>query len=238
MENGNAPIAAPPLKAKIVVIGEYSVGKTALTHRFVNKAFDGRTEPTIGAAFQTRTIPISGSNQTIKFEIWDTAGSERYRSLMPMYYRDATAAIICYDVTNARTFDRVPNWLEQFRKHNEGNHDEVVIALAGTKADLALEDPKARGVRTEDAQAFTEKEDLIFYETSAKTDIHVLDLFTSLARRIEKVHASKVSKPQRPNNYGGRVRMGGDEAGSQFGARRRGASAVVVKPKKPTCCSK
>lgn len=175
----------PEVKGKVVVVGEYSVGKTSLAQRFINKTFTGRTEPTIGAAFQVRTVQVP-SGQSVKLEIWDTAGSERYRSLMPMYYRDALVAVICYDITNGRTFDRVSTWVDDFRKHNEIGGESVQLVLAGTKCDLAAE---KREVAADDARAFAKQENMIFFECSAKNDENVVEVFGAVAQHIAKVRA-------------------------------------------------
>ncbi len=189
-------------KGKVVIIGEYSVGKTSLCQRFINRVV-GKTEPTIGAAFQVKTVPLPNSTQTVKLEIWDTAGSERYRSLMPMYYRDASAAMICYDITNAKSFERVQVWVDDFRRHamlqvadlpsgvgGPGTEDGPVLLLVGTKADLAngLQETK-RQVDSEIASKFAARESMSFFETSAKTDQNVVEAFMLAA-----VHISKTNK--------------------------------------------
>ncbi len=81
--------------------------------------------------FLTKKIPIKG--QTIKFEIWDTAGQERYRALTPMYYRNANAAVVVFDVSNSTSFELAQKWMsELLEKANPG----IVIALCGNKVDL------------------------------------------------------------------------------------------------------
>lgn len=92
------------------------------------------------AAFLTQTVVLD--DVTVKFEIWDTAGQERYHSLAPMYYRGAQAAIVVYDVTNSDTFSRAKNWVKELQRQASPN---IVIALAGNKADLASK----RAVETE-----------------------------------------------------------------------------------------
>ncbi|NXY39678.1 RAB5C protein, partial [Pomatorhinus ruficollis] len=86
----------------------------------------------LAAAFLTQTVCLDDT--TVKFEIWDTAGQERYHSLAPMYYRGAQAAIVVYDITNTDTFVRAKNWVKELQRQASPN---IVIALAGNKADLA-----------------------------------------------------------------------------------------------------
>jgi GTPase SAR1 family protein len=96
----NATVAnTKPIQVKLVLLGEAAVGKSSLVLRFVNNEFQENKEPTIGAAFLTQKCKLD--DNIIKFEIWDTAGQERFHSLAPMYYRNAQAAIVAYDVTKA-----------------------------------------------------------------------------------------------------------------------------------------
>lgn len=88
-----------PIQVKLVLLGEAAVGKSSLVSRFVNNEFHENKEPTIGAAFLTRKCKLE--DRLIKFEIWDTAGQERFHSLAPMYYRNAQAALVVYDITKA-----------------------------------------------------------------------------------------------------------------------------------------
>ena len=86
---------------KLVLLGEAAVGKSSLVLRFVSNDFQENKEPTIGAAFLTQKCTVG--DRTIKYEIWDTAGQERFASLAPMYYRNAQAALVVYDITGSRS---------------------------------------------------------------------------------------------------------------------------------------
>lgn len=88
-------------------------------------------EPTVGALFLTRKIKVEDKN--IKYDIWDTAGQERYHSLTPMYYKNAKAAIVVFDVSSVPSFERAQKWtIELQEKADKG----IVIALCGNKCDL------------------------------------------------------------------------------------------------------
>uniref|UniRef100_A0A8C4U1E2 Ras-related protein Rab-5C n=1 Tax=Falco tinnunculus TaxID=100819 RepID=A0A8C4U1E2_FALTI len=129
----NGPAAGNKIcQFKLVLLGESAVGKSSLVLRFVKGQFHEYQESTIGAAFLTQTVCLDDT--TVKFEIWDTAGQERYHSLAPMYYRGAQAAIVVYDITNTDTFVRAKNWVKELQRQASPN---IVIALAGNKADLA-----------------------------------------------------------------------------------------------------
>ncbi|ESN94753.1 hypothetical protein HELRODRAFT_87581, partial [Helobdella robusta] len=72
-------------------------GKSSIVHQFVYETFRPTIEMTMGAAFWTKCVSVD--EFVCKFQIWDTAGQEKYKSLAPMYYRGAAAAIVVFDVT-------------------------------------------------------------------------------------------------------------------------------------------
>eukprot|EP00037_Helgoeca_nana_P007521 m.68502 g.68502 ORF g.68502 m.68502 type:complete len:211 (-) comp18319_c0_seq1:197-829(-) len=174
---GGAPASGKICQFKLVLLGESAVGKSSLVLRFVKGQFHEYQESTIGAAFLTQTVCIDDT--TVKFEIWDTAGQERYHSLAPMYYRGAQAAIVVYDVTSTDTFARAKTWVKELQRQANPN---IVIALAGNKADLAGK----RAVDFEDAQAYAEDNGLLFMETSAKTAKNVNEIFLAIAKKLPK----------------------------------------------------
>ena len=85
--------------------------------------------------------------------IWDTGGSERFRTMVSLYYRDAAAAIICYDVTDENSFDSVSYWIKEMQKNS--NKDKFVIVLAANKID-AVKGLKPRKVPLETGKALAE----------------------------------------------------------------------------------
>ncbi|KAL0241973.1 hypothetical protein I308_106147 [Cryptococcus tetragattii IND107] len=123
-----------PVKAvqvKLVLLGEAAVGKSSLVLRFTSGDFDENTSPTIGAAFLTQKCRLE--NRIVKFEIWDTAGQERFHSLAPMYYRNAQAAVVVYDITKAASLEKAKAWVKELQRQANAN---IVIALVGNKLDL------------------------------------------------------------------------------------------------------
>jgi len=171
---------------KLVLLGESAVGKSSLVLRFVKGQFLEFQESTIGAAFLTQTVCLSDT--TVKFEIWDTAGQERYHSLAPMYYRGAQAAIIVFDITSSESFEKAKNWVKELQRQGNPN---IVIALAGNKSDLAAN----RKISTEEGQAYSDENGILFMETSAKTASNVNELFVAIAKKLPK--ASNPRPPSR-----------------------------------------
>src|SRR3990167_6272064 len=124
---------ADTLDFKLVILGEQGVGKSSLVHYFFTEQFMEYVESTIGASYKTKIIYVN--EHTVKLEIWDTSGQERYRALGPMYYRRADAVFLVYDITRKKSFDELNYWVEQILvKHNINT--TPVIFLIGNKYDL------------------------------------------------------------------------------------------------------
>ena len=101
---------------KIVLIGECGVGKTSIITQFIEHNFQKDQESTTGVTFSTKSV-ICDNGKVLQFEIWDTAGQERYRSLTKMFYKDANAAILVYDITHKDSFEEIKNyWANQLKK--------------------------------------------------------------------------------------------------------------------------
>jgi Ras-related protein Rab-5C len=162
--------------------------------RFVNNDFQENKEPTIGAAFLTQKCALP--TRTIKFEIWDTAGQERFASLAPMYYRNAQAALVVYDITKPSSLTKAQHWVAELQRQASPG---VVIALVGNKLDLAAaateageeaveeeegDESDARMIPSKTAKSYADEEGLLFFETSAKTGEHVAEVFTAIANAI------------------------------------------------------
>eukprot|EP01040_Poterioochromonas_malhamensis_P000940 gene940-997_t len=164
-----------PREVKVVLLGDTGVGKSSLVLRFVTNNFKPYSESTIGASFMSKLITVN--SKPIKFQIWDTAGQEKYHSLAPMYYRGAAAAILVYDITRMSTFRTLQNWVEELR--SKGPKD-IALAIAGNKADLE----ENREVDRKVASAYAEEINALYLETSAKDDTNVQDIFVKLSQRL------------------------------------------------------
>ncbi|KAJ5467700.1 hypothetical protein N7475_005452 [Penicillium sp. IBT 31633x] len=142
-ESASANAPKPSSSVKLVLLGEAAVGKSSLVLRFVNNDFQENKEPTIGAAFLTQKCSLP--TRTIKFEIWDTAGQERFASLAPMYYRNAQAALVVYDVTKPSSLVKAKHWVAELQRQASPG---IVIALVGNKLDLTNDGGEASDVTT------------------------------------------------------------------------------------------
>lgn len=163
---------------KIVLIGDVSVGKSCIVTRFkTGNVFTERHTNTIGVDFSMKNIKIG--NKKIKLQIWDTAGSERFRSITSSYYRSAHGVIIVYDITKKNTFLSLQKWLTEIRNYTASN---VVCALIGNKCDLIDE----REVTVAEAEEVCNlvPEILFYLETSAKENTNVENAFTQIAEEL------------------------------------------------------
>ncbi|XP_026001255.1 ras-related protein Rab-17 [Astatotilapia calliptera] len=163
------------LRVKMVLLGSSGVGKSSLALRF-NKDEFRSISPTVGCAYLTQLVRLS--NATLRFEIWDTAGQEKYHSVTPLYYRGAHVALLVYDITQRETFVRAQVWLKELEKQYIPG--STVIWLVGNKGDLAHN----RQVPLEEGQSLASNKGLYFTETSALSGEQVTELLQSVAHRV------------------------------------------------------
>ncbi|ORX89279.1 ras-domain-containing protein [Basidiobolus meristosporus CBS 931.73] len=167
------------LEAKVVILGSQGVGKTSLVVRYVQRTFSPNCPSTIGASFMTTKLSVD--NCKVRLQIWDTAGQERFRSMAPMYYRGANAAIIVYDITSKKSFDEIETWVQELRRNMA---DDLIIHIVGNKFDLAATrrsvsfDEAAEAVSNSIGAGYT------IHEVSAKDDEGVDEIFIQIARQL------------------------------------------------------
>ena len=119
---------------KVVLIGGSSVGKSSIFKRYIQGTYNDKTSVTMSASYMEKVVPIAGQENPIKIQLWDTAGSERFKTINRIYYRDATAALVVYDITKRDTlFGEAEHWIKDLKENAPSN---VIIALAGNKSDL------------------------------------------------------------------------------------------------------
>ena len=162
---------------KVVILGASGVGKTCLGLRFVKDQFVNYTASTIGASFLVKELVFN--NQKMTMQIWDTAGQERFRSMAPLYYRGAVAAILVFSITDESSFEKLKEWVREL-KLNHPPDEPLVLAIACNKVDLSDQ----RFVSWETAAQYAESIGALIYETSAKSNTGVSQLFHDVARRL------------------------------------------------------
>ncbi|MFX1521339.1 MAG: Rab family GTPase [Promethearchaeota archaeon] len=176
---------------KAVVIGDGAVGKTSITVRICHGQFDGEYLMTIGVEFGMKFCTIKG--QKIKMQIWDTAGQERFRFLQPAYYNGAHGALLVYDVTRRQSFENIPIWMG-YLVGNIGHN--IPTLLVGNKCDL----DDLRAVDVDEGEHLANhlskhyQQDISFFETSAKTNQNVEEVFLKLGTMMLEERLCEVEK--------------------------------------------
>ena len=160
------------------MIGNAYVGKTALIMKFVNKTIQQQYEETVGAAFHTFQTKYEDKQYTV--QVWDTAGQEKYRSLGPVYYRNSSAAIVVFDITERQSFLDVDSWIENFRS---STGPKPLIFIVANKADLE----STHRIDEVEIQQYAEKNGYQYFITSALTGLNVDFLFQSVSEQVIKL---------------------------------------------------
>ena len=168
MSKKQTDIDIEEIKFKLIVIGDENVGKTSILDRFNSNQFSPMYEPTVGLDFQS--IPILIDDQSVTLLLYDTAGQEKFRSLIPLYTNEANIILLIYDISNLESFNNIGKWYDSL---NNINKDEVIFALVGNKADLDYN----RKVKKEDAEEYANKHNYLFQEVSALNGDGIQELF-------------------------------------------------------------
>ena len=170
---------------KVVLVGESGVGKTSIITQFIDQTFQEDQQSTTGGTFSTKSV-ICDNGKTLKFEIWDTAGQERYRSLTKMFYKDANAAVLVYDITRKDSFEELQNyWSQQIKESSPSN---IILAIAANKSDLISQE----AVEEEKAREFANELGAIFVSTTATTVESINELFIEIAKKYTNATDIKI----------------------------------------------
>jgi small GTP-binding protein len=164
-------------KLKLMVIGETRVGKTSLIKKYTKDVFGGTYLTTIGIDFQEKMIQIDG--KSIKLQIWDTAGEERFRNIAKNYFNTSDGFLLVYDITCKDSLEKLDYWYGVIKENAPENTKCIVV---GNKADLE----EQREVNTIDGTNFSKKYNINFFETSAKEGTNVYEVFEKLSSEIMK----------------------------------------------------
>ena len=158
-------------RQKIIFTGDSGVGKTSIINSIMGQKFSPEYEPSIGVDFFSKTIRYKG--RLIKLQIWDSAGQEKFRSLIPNYIRGSSLIFLVFDISRKDSFQNLNHWIEFITNIDKGN-----IIIIGNKIDLKEE----RAVTKEEAEKYCKEKNYEYFEVSAKEGTNITNLFyTSVA---------------------------------------------------------
>jgi small GTP-binding protein len=178
---------------KIILIGSSSVGKSSILQRYIQKVFNESYSCTIGVDFFMKSLDIG--DKSIKLQLWDTAGTEKFRSITTGYYRGANAAFVVFDLTSKPTFDCLDEWIQNYYKYSNPDSEKNVV-LIGNKSDLV----NRREVNEEDIEKFANNNNLMYFETSAKDGKNIDECFYFIAEKLLKQFENKDDKEDKDKN--------------------------------------
>ena len=165
-----------PDSVKVVLLGESGVGKTSIISQFTTHKFDPHRETSLSAQFISKTVDFPDINQSIKFDIWDTVGQEKYRSLAKIFYKDAKVIVFVYDITTEFSFEGIKKyWYDETKANTDGN---PILAVVANKIDLYLE----QKVSNDEGKAYADEIGAIFQTTSALSDSGITQLFDNIGK--------------------------------------------------------
>ena len=158
-------------RQKIIFTGDSGVGKTSIINSIMGQKFSPEYEPSIGVDFFSKTIRYKG--RLIKLQIWDSAGQEKFRSLIPNYIRGSSLIFLIFSVSNKESFEHLNEWIDFITNIENGN-----IVIVGNKIDLKDE----RQVTQEEAEKYCKEKNYDYFEVSAKEGTNINNLlFNSVA---------------------------------------------------------
>jgi small GTP-binding protein len=166
-----------PNLIKVVLLGASGVGKSSLMFRYVTQGWEEGIQSTLGAAFMDKQVNYK--KRTLKYQIWDTAGQEKYAPLAQMYYRDCQIAILVYDCTNRESFNNLKNWYIEIC---EKGPKDVIMVVVANKSDLKEEEI----VSPEEGKKFAEERKAMFAKTSARENFGITELFDEVSDKVIK----------------------------------------------------
>ena len=176
---------------KILMLGESKVGKTTFTQRFCEKKFNPNNLSTVGTEIYKKNL--IRDNKSIYLEIFDTAGQDKFRSIVKNQISGADGFLLLYDISNKKSFDLISNWIEEIIKIVDPK--DIGLIIVGNKSDLKEE----REVTEEMRKDLEEKQGIKFMEASALENYNVTEAFELLIDDLLEIDSGE--KQQEEGEY-------------------------------------
>ncbi|CAM9262120.1 unnamed protein product [Chrysoparadoxa australica] len=168
--------AGSPLLIRVLMVGDSSVGKTSIVLRYDKRGYNPKFSTTIGVDYSDRMVDLDG--KTVKLQIWDTAGQERFHSLTTSFFKRAEGFVLVYDVCSRASFESLDRWMKDAKDQGKKDCD---IVICGNKCDVRA---GSRSVQESEGKEFASQHMVPYFETSAKDNINIDEVFYLLARSI------------------------------------------------------
>jgi len=168
------------LESKVVFLGDAGVGKSSICQRYVNNKVSETYEVTIGGAYLQQKVTLK-NGMIMRLHLWDTGGEERFKAMTPLYYRDANAAILVYDVTDMKSFKSLEDWVREL--DSKVKQENLTLVMAGNKCDV---DDSQRKVSYDVAKRFADNNSMMFFEVSALKGTSISEMFKTMSEEIFK----------------------------------------------------
>ncbi len=176
------------VRVKCVLLGNEATGKTSIVDRYTRGVFNQYSQSTIGAAFNAK--PLTKKGFTVKLDIWDTAGQERYRSMTPMYYRNADIAFVCVDLSSHNIENSFDYWVKALKQYSD--IENRIVYLVGTKSDIK----KPNLCDLQISNILERHPSVKFIETSSKNNINIKKLFDVAVDDALEIFKDKKEDPK------------------------------------------
>jgi len=170
--------------SKILLIGDAGCGKSSLINRYIDGEYNENYYNTIGVDFKIKLFEKNGKK--IKMNIWDTAGQEKFKSLVSSYYRNSDIIILVFDLTNQNTFKNIDKWYSDVEYCC--NKDKIKLFLVGTKSDVGKDKYIVDEIMIKEKCI---QYDMKYYETSAKKNHNLTELFNDIFEELYYIKAIK-----------------------------------------------
>ena len=212
------------IPCKVVLLGETGVGKTSILTKYVSGSFSQLVMTSTSSTYVTKNIVVD--NNKVKFQIWDTAGQEKYRSLAKIFYQSASVAVLVYDITIKSSFEGIKEYWSKEIAHNAP--EDIILALVANKSDNYID----QQVSTQEGKDLAKELNAIFQPTSAKLGNGINELFNLIAEKFldptKNISESFMSKEEFLAN---KKKMRIEEIKN----KRLEAESLKVKKKKKCC---
>ena len=183
-----------PIGIKCVLLGESGTGKSSLIERFINNTFRKDTPSTLIGSFSSKVVYYEKENIKIRYDIWDTAGQEKYRSINKIFYQDAQVTLLVYDITQKETYDAIKNYWFQEVKDNAP--EDVIVFIVGNKSDLY----EKEAVNEEETRQYAKDINALYKLVSAENGDGINEIFKMIGERMLTQEFLEKIKNEKNNN--------------------------------------